>query len=203
MDPLHSPSWYRVADLRPRVDRRVRFHRHQYRGEVWYVVQNPTTGRVHRLTPAAHTFIGLMDGQRTTQEVWDLAVAKLGDEAPTQDEALWLLGLLHMAELLRCDVPPDTQALFRRLQDEKRRERRRSRNPIAFRVPLPWPKGIPNPNDPASVEVPVEKFDALRQRVVRGLEEMGRWEVTEATPPHPAFAEYAALTGRRPAHRRS
>lgn len=136
MDPLHSPSWYRVADLRPRVDRRVRFHRHQYRGEVWYVVQNPTTGRVHRLTPAAHTFIGLMDGQRTTQEVWDLAVAKLGDEAPTQDEALWLLGLLHMAELLRCDVPPDTQALFRRLQDEKRRERRRSRNPIAFRVPL-------------------------------------------------------------------
>jgi len=58
---------------------------------------------------------------------------------------------------------------------------------IAFRVPLPWPKGIPNPNDPASVEVPVEKFDALRQRVVRGLEEMGRWEVTEATPPHPAF----------------
>ena len=38
MDPLYSPSWYHVAELRPRVSRQVRFHRHVYRGEPWYVV---------------------------------------------------------------------------------------------------------------------------------------------------------------------
>jgi len=136
MDPLPSPSWHRVAALRPRVPRQVRFHRHEMRGEVWYVVQSPTTGQVHRLTPAAYTLVCWMDGRRTVQEIQDLATARLGDEGPTQDETLWLLGLLHAADLLSCDVPPDTAALFRRLGAEERRERRGRRNPIAFRVPL-------------------------------------------------------------------
>jgi len=136
MDPLPSPSWHRVAALRPRVPRRVRFHRHEVRGEVWYVAQSPTTGRAQRLTPAAYTLVGLMDGRRTVQEIQELALARLEDEAPTQDETLWLLGRLHAADLLSCDVPPDTAALFRRLGEEERRERRSRRNPIAFRVPL-------------------------------------------------------------------
>ncbi|MDH3272492.1 MAG: DUF1569 domain-containing protein [Gemmatimonadota bacterium] len=58
---------------------------------------------------------------------------------------------------------------------------------FAFRVPLPWPKGIPNPNDPASVDVAAEEFESLRDRVVGGLEGMARWESSERTPPHPAF----------------
>ena len=58
---------------------------------------------------------------------------------------------------------------------------------VAFRVPLPWPKGVPNPNDPASVDVPADEFDALRDRVLAGLEGMAAWEVNERTPPHPAF----------------
>ncbi len=136
MDPLYSSSWYRVADLRPRVSWQVRFHRHEYRGEVWHVVRNPASGGVHRLTPAAHALVGLMNGERTTQEVWDAALAQLGDDAPTQDETLRLLSLLYVADVLRCDVPPDTAALFRRVQDEKDQERRNKRNPISFRVPL-------------------------------------------------------------------
>ena len=37
-------------------------------------------GRVHRLTPAAHALVGLMDGERTTQEIWELVVARLGGD---------------------------------------------------------------------------------------------------------------------------
>ena len=136
MDPLYSPSWYHVAELRPRVSRQVRFHRHEYRGEVWYVVQNPTGGKVHRLTPAAHALVGLMNGERTTQEIWDRVVAQLGDEAPTQDETLWVLGLLYRADVLRCDVPPDTAALFRRVESEESKERWGRRSPISFRRQL-------------------------------------------------------------------
>ncbi len=136
MDALHSPSWYHVAELRPRVSRQVRFHRHVYRGEDWYVVHNPTTGRVHRLTPAAHALVGLMDGERTTQEVWETVLAQLGDDAPSQDEAILVLGLLYVADVLRCDVPPDTAALFRRAQEEKGQALRRKLNPIFFQVPL-------------------------------------------------------------------
>ncbi|MDX1493059.1 MAG: DUF1569 domain-containing protein [Longimicrobiales bacterium] len=58
---------------------------------------------------------------------------------------------------------------------------------IAFRVPLPWPRGIPNPNDPAGVDVPAAEFEALQRRVLEALEAMGTWEVSQETPPHPAF----------------
>ena len=65
MDSLYSPSWYQVADLRPYVEKQVHFHRHEYRGEVWYVVQNTTTGRVHRLTPSAYALVSKMDGAQS------------------------------------------------------------------------------------------------------------------------------------------
>lgn len=58
---------------------------------------------------------------------------------------------------------------------------------VALRMPLPWPKGVPNPNDPAGIEVEPERFVELRDRVVAGLEGMARWEVSALTPPHPAF----------------
>ena len=133
---LFSASWYRVAGRKPRIRSHARFHRHHYRNQLWYVLQDQASGRCHRLTPSAYQLVGLMDGERTTQQVWDAVLARLGDDAPTQDETLWVLGLLYLADVLRCDVPPDTAALFQRLQEEEGRERRRKRNPIAFQVPL-------------------------------------------------------------------
>jgi hypothetical protein len=47
-----------------------------------------------------------------------------------------VLGLLHQADVLRCDVPPDTAALFRRVEEREGKERRSKLNPISFRVPL-------------------------------------------------------------------
>ena len=64
MDPLFSPSWYRVSELRPRVSPEAQFHRHEYRGQLWHVARSPATGRVHRLTPEAYALVGLMDGKR-------------------------------------------------------------------------------------------------------------------------------------------
>ena len=70
METLYSPSWYHAAELRPCLNQRVCFNRHVYRGEIWFVIQNPTTGRVHRLTPAAHALVRQMDGLRSAHEIW-------------------------------------------------------------------------------------------------------------------------------------
>ena len=118
-DTLFSPSWYRVADLKPRMRTHAEIHRHDYRGRVWYILQDHAGGRSHRFTPAAYRFVGLMDGQRTVQELWDAVSAQAGDEAPTQDETIRLLGQLHAADALICDVPPDSQEVF---QPERIRE---------------------------------------------------------------------------------
>ena len=61
-----------------------------------------------------------MDGERTVQEIWDAVSAQLGDDAPTQEEVIRLLGQLHAADALLCDVPPDSLEVFRRHQQHER-----------------------------------------------------------------------------------
>lgn len=134
---LFSPSWYRVAGLKPRIRSHARIQRHAFRGKVWFVMQDHAAERSHRFSPAAHHFIGLMDGERTVQELWDAVSARLGDEAPTQEEVIRLLGQLHAADALLCDVPPDSLEVFRRHQRHERMLwKRRLLTPLALRFPL-------------------------------------------------------------------
>jgi putative peptide zinc metalloprotease protein len=67
---LHSPSWYRVSELRPRLKSHAQVHRHHYRGELWYVLQDRASRRMYRFNPAAWQVIGLLDGERTVQQAW-------------------------------------------------------------------------------------------------------------------------------------
>jgi putative peptide zinc metalloprotease protein len=115
---LFSPSWYRVAGLKLRLRSHIEIHRHHYRGELWYVLQDHSSGKFQRFTPAAYLLIGLMDGKRTIQEIWDVSRSRLGEEAPTQEEVIRLLSQLHAVDALVSDVMPDTAELVRR--SEKR-----------------------------------------------------------------------------------
>ena len=135
--PLLSPAWYRVQALRPKLLARVRLHRHRYRGQLWYLLQDPASGRVHRFTPAARLVIAAMDGHRTVQALWTLANRHLGEHAPTQDEMIQLLGQLHASDLLQADVTPDVAELFDRGERTRRSRMWRSFvNPMAIRIPL-------------------------------------------------------------------
>lgn len=135
--PLHSSNWYRVADLRPRLRGHVRIHRHAYRGEVWYVVEDRVAGKYHRFNPASYKVITLLDGRRSLDQVWGRLTAELEENTPSQEEVIGLLGQLHGADLILCDVNPDVAALFqRRSQELKRRFMSRYLNPMSLRFPL-------------------------------------------------------------------
>jgi putative peptide zinc metalloprotease protein len=138
---VQSSLWYRVAALKPQLLARAKLHRHRYRGQLWYLLQDPASGRIHRFTPATRLVLAAMDGRRSVQELWQLARAHLGDDAPTQDELIQLLGQLHASDLLASDVPPDALELFDRGAKADRAKRRRSwMNPMAVRFPL-WNPG--------------------------------------------------------------
>lgn len=140
-ESLFSSSWYRVTDLTPRLRSHAKIHRHQYRGQTWFVLQDFSTEKFHRFSPAAYYIIGLMNGQRTVQELWDLAAEKLGDDAPTQDQLIQLLGQLHAADVLQCNVPPDTAELFRRGQKQQRKAwQSRLFSVFSWRFPLVDPE---------------------------------------------------------------
>jgi putative peptide zinc metalloprotease protein len=132
-----SPLWYRVASLRPALKAQARIRRHRFRGQVWYVIHEPASGRFHRFTPAAYQLLGAMDGQRTMDELWQRALEQLEEETPTQEEVIRLLAQLHAADLLHCAVSPDSTELFERFGKQKRqRQKSNWRNPFSIRVPL-------------------------------------------------------------------
>jgi putative peptide zinc metalloprotease protein len=136
-EALFSPSWYRVATLVPRLRSHAQLHRHQYRGQTWYVLQDRSNERFHRFSPAAYAFIGLMDGQRTVQEIWEAASTNLGDEAPTQPEVVQLLSQLHAADMLQSDIPSDTAELLHRYERTKQKKwQRRLMSVFAWQIPV-------------------------------------------------------------------
>src|SRR5262245_20410593 len=119
--PLFSASWYRVAGLQPRLRSHARIHRQRYRGQTWYVLEARAAERFHRFSPAAYQVIGLMDGRRTAEQIWDAASSRLGDDGPTQDEIIRLLAQLHASDVLQCDVPPNAAEILERYDRAERR----------------------------------------------------------------------------------
>ena len=91
-ESLFSPSWYRVAQLKPRLRGHANVHRHEYRGELWYVLQDQAKGRYYRFNPTTFELIGRMNGRWTVQELWEATAERLGDDAPTQNEVVQLMG---------------------------------------------------------------------------------------------------------------
>jgi putative peptide zinc metalloprotease protein len=134
---LFSQSWHSVAELKPRLLPGARIHRHVYRGEIWYVVQDQAGGRYHRFSGAAHAMIMRMDGAATVQSLWDEACRDAPEEIPTQNEVVDLLIQLHAADLLQVDIPPDAATLFERYK--KRRDQTWKQwlmNPMSLKLPL-------------------------------------------------------------------
>jgi putative peptide zinc metalloprotease protein len=123
---MGSTSWYRVAELKPRLRSHVVVEPRHYRDQLWYVLHDQCTARHFQFTPTAWYLISQMDGTNTLQAIWDATLNKFGDEeSPTQGEVIQLLGRLHSTDALHCDVPPDTQELFRRYQSKQQASRKR------------------------------------------------------------------------------
>jgi putative peptide zinc metalloprotease protein len=134
---LLSPSWYRVAPLKPRLRSHVHMDRHEYRGQDWYVIQDAFTGRHHRFSPEAYQLVGMMDGRRTLDQIWEAACARLGDHMPTQDEVIDLLSRLYRADLLQTSAVLDFSDLHERsLKGRRGRVISFLASPLAMRFPL-------------------------------------------------------------------
>lgn len=134
---LKSSSWYRVAELKLALRMHVEIQRHSFRDQLWYVIQDRVSGKHHRFSPGTYLIISLMDGQRTVEEIWDLAVGQLGDDGLTQDEVIQLLTQLHQGDLLQGDISPDMHEMSERAERQARRKvTQLIMNPLALRLPL-------------------------------------------------------------------
>jgi len=120
--PTFHESWYRIANLRPRLLSGVKTRRQYFRGQLWYILENPANNQFARMGESAYRFIGALDSRKTVAEVWELCNEQLGDSAPTQGEVIQLLGQLHAMNVLYVDLPPDAEGLLNRYSRRVRRE---------------------------------------------------------------------------------
>jgi putative peptide zinc metalloprotease protein len=135
--PTFSESWYRVKNLRAKLRASAQISRQYYRGDRWYVVRDPAGNQYHRLSDPAYRFVGLLNGQRTVGEAWDLAGGQLADDAPTQPEVIQILSHLYSANLIDADVTPDAAVLLRRHKKlSQRKMQGRLMNILFPRIPL-------------------------------------------------------------------
>ncbi|OBT08537.1 peptidase M50 [Vibrio sp. UCD-FRSSP16_10] len=134
---LFSPAWYKVSNLKVRIRKHADIHRHVYRGKVWYVLQDHVTGQFQRFTPQAYQLIGLMNGERTLQQIWDIACEKLKEDLPTQDEVINLVGQLNKANVVQTNVLPSIKHLHQRHQSEQKKKLlQQLKSPLSVRIPL-------------------------------------------------------------------
>ena len=53
----------RLMQLRVRLRPHARIHRHEYRGQPWFVIEDPASGRAHRVSPSAREVLGHAEAQ--------------------------------------------------------------------------------------------------------------------------------------------
>ncbi len=133
---LLSPHWYRVAYLKPRLRSGVRVSRQPVRGQTWYVLTDPVSGRHHRFNGLAYALIAGCDGQLTIDELWAQRVDAEGDDAPTQAQAIDVFAQAFGANLLGGDVAPDAGGVMKAQGKRNAQRRRAALNPLAFKLPL-------------------------------------------------------------------
>ena len=146
---LFSQSWYQVSDIKARLRQHVVIHRHIYRDKVWYILQDHVTGQFHRFSPEAYQIIGLMDGRRTLQQIWQTACKRLGDDMPTQEDVIQLVSKLSRANVLHSNILPNMEDLSKRQREIKKKKLlQQLKTPLGIRIPLWDPEGFLNATYP-------------------------------------------------------
>ncbi len=141
-DTLLSPYWYRIAKLHPRLRQHVQVRMQSTRGQAWYVLHNQATGRFHRVNAQAYELVGRLDGRFTVDEVWQVLLSQLGDDAPSQHDVIRILGQLTDAGLVQAEVTPDVRQMLAADEQRAHREQRSRLNPLSFRLGLFNPSSL-------------------------------------------------------------
>jgi putative peptide zinc metalloprotease protein len=133
----YSESWFRIAQQRVGLRPHIRVLRQFFRGERWYVLQDPFNNQFFRVRPAAYDFLARLRPDRTVDAVWHECFEADPENAPGQEEVIRLLAQLYGANLLHSTLAPDSARLFERYTKRKQKERKAFFRSIMFaRIPL-------------------------------------------------------------------
>ncbi len=127
-----SEVWYRVANQSVTLRAQVKIQRQFFRGEKWYVIEDPFNNQFFRIRPAAYDFLARLNSRQTLEETWLECIQSNPDETPGQEEVIQLLSQLYHANLIHYELPADSQKFFERYKKRKGKETRATLLNIMF-----------------------------------------------------------------------
>ncbi len=132
-----SESWHRIGHINASLKSTVKVHKQYFRGDWWYVLQDPFNNRFFRVPPQTYRFVARLSYQKSIDQVWQECLNEYPDETPGQQEVIQLLTQLHHNSLLHYNSATDNSAVFERQEKLKKRELRSKLLSFMFiRIPL-------------------------------------------------------------------
>lgn len=126
-----------ALESRPRLHPEVKIVRREVRGEVHYVVREPTERKYYQLDEAVVTLMRLMDGVRTPRQIADAAERELGATVSDGQVADLSQKLKRMGIVERSSAEQHLMLQERLRQERNLRSRRRTQGSI-LRLRIPF-----------------------------------------------------------------
>jgi putative peptide zinc metalloprotease protein len=108
----------------------------EYRGEMFYHVEDAARSKFYRLGFAEYTFVSLLDGRTTVADALALSARVLGEEAPCEADAIRIATWLIDTGLAHTDQSTQAARLHRAARSAERRRTGERLNPLFLRIPL-------------------------------------------------------------------
>ena len=109
MVTLQNPEdrWDMVATLTPRLRSHIHILRHQYRGEVSYVLEDSITRQQYRFSQAAYEVVGRMTGQYSCEEIYNYVQNRKKHLETEKDGIVEIIVQLTKMEALAGEIPEE------------------------------------------------------------------------------------------------
>lgn len=108
-----------LGALKPIFSPHAEITTHTFRGQVWFVAQDPVSLQYFRFGPTEHKVVKLLDGQHTLRDIHQAIQRDLGAEAPSFQDLLAFTQMLRSANLLQVPQAEKVDALYERARKKR------------------------------------------------------------------------------------
>ncbi len=132
-----------LGALRPAFSPHAQVTTQRFRGQVWFVAQDPVSLQYFRFGPTEHRVVKLLDGQHTLREIHLELQGSMGAEAPTFQDVVAFVQMLRSANLLQASESAKLDALYKQVKKKRSQRRKQLLSNFLFpQIPLYDPERL-------------------------------------------------------------
>ena len=126
-----------LGGLRPVFSPHAEITTHSFRGQAWFVAQDPVSLQYFRFGPTEHRVVKLLDGEHALRDIHQALHQEMGAEAPSFQDLVAFVQMLRSANLLQSPGGEKLDALYKRVAKKRSQQTKGLLSNFLFiRIPL-------------------------------------------------------------------